>query len=481
MRRVNALDIFEHARKLHADGNLDGAERIYHQLLTHNINHLDFVLQIAQIHAQRGNHGLAIVLYKTVLEAHPELAKIWNNLGISLKLSHYNQSAELAFQRAFELEPDNVDFVSNISSIYVNAGEPDKIIEWADKAIALGPKDHAGVVQAEWHKALGLLEKKIYAQGWDCAEARLKPNSGCKVEVRNYRKDGTTHWWDGKSNGLVVVHGEQGLGDEIMFSSCLPDAVKTGAGIIFECAPRLESLFKRSFPEVEVIGTHNVNGEDLGGRHVDYKCAIGSLARFYRRSESDFPGKSFLIPDPQKVELYRERLESLGSRPKIGIGWQGGVIKTRVDLRSLFLQQLLPVLNQEADFLSLQYTPAAPEEVERFFSDTGIVIHHWPEAATGLDMDDQAALVANLDLVISVCQTNNHVSGGLGVPCWVLTPSRPSWREGMHGDMPWYRSVKLYRQIGDDWEGIISTVATDLKGTIDAYQRKLQGTEQAVA
>lgn len=482
MQRVRGTELFEHARRLHREGNLDAAERVYHQLLNHNLNHPDFVLQLAQIHAQRGEHGLAIVLYKHILDERPELGKIWNNLGISLKLLHYNESADFAFRQAIEREPENVDFLSNISSCFVNDGQPDKIIEWADKAIALGPEDHAGVVQARWHKALGLLEQKLYDPGWDYAEARLAPNSGCKIDVRNYAGEGMTPWWDGKSPGLVAIHGEQGLGDEIMFASCIPDAVKTGAEIVIECAPRLYDLFARSFPTCQVVGTHQLHGEGwLGNRQVDYKLAFGTLAKFYRRAEKDFPGAPYLIPDPRLSRHYAERLQAMGPRPKIGIAWQGGVIKTRVELRSVSLSQLAPILAQDADFISLQYTAAAEKEIGEFTRESGVMIHHWPEAAQGLDMDHQAALISQLDLVITVCQTAVHVAGGLGVPAIVLVPSKPSWRYGNEGGLPWYRSVELIRQVGDDWTPVIEKAQCSLQKLIENSKKNFIGPTRVTA
>lgn len=476
--RSFANQVIEKARKLHLEGNFNEAEALYHSVFNKDINNLDILLQIAQINHQKGNHGLAIVLYQKVVEIHPEIAAIWNNLGICLKLESMDESAEYCFKKAIELEPNQPDFPANISAIYVNQGQPDKILEWADKAIAIGPHDNPGVVQARWHKALALLEKKDFS-GWKYHESRLEEGAGCKVAFRNYQKEGVTPWWDGKSKGLVVLHGEQGIGDEIMFSSCIPDALKTGADFVFECTPRIAGLMARSFPDVKVIGTNNLNGEDwLNGGKVDYKLAIGSLPKFYRPHTDDCPGTPFLIPDPILVEHYKQRLSELGNRPKIGIAWMGGVLRTRVELRSLFLEQLNPILEQDFDFISLQYTNNAEPEIQAFEKETGIKIHHWPEAAKGIDMDDQAALISNLDLVITVCQTAVHVSGGLGVPCWVMTPSRPSWRYAIEGDIPWYESVKLYRQKGDDWETLVNEVASDLS---KKDFRRLQETESEAA
>lgn len=467
MKRVLVQDLLDQAQEFHKNGELDKAEKIYHDVLNNNVDNHWIVFLLAQIHLARKQFGIAIYLFRQVVREKPDFLEAWNNLGCALKCLHADESAEFCFKRAMEIDPSHFDFPSNISGIYVNRAQPDKVIEWSDKAIELaGPENDKapGIVQAKWHKAIALLEKKEFETAWDLHESRIENGSGCDIGVRNYSKDPNTVTprWDGKSKGLVVIHGEQGLGDEIMFSSCIPDAIKTGAELVFECAPRIGSLMKESFPEIKVIGTHKGNGEEwLGDRTVDFKCAVGTLPKFFRRSIESFPGTPFLKANAALSDSYGARLTELGNRPKIGIAWQGGVIKTRVDLRSVQLKQLLPILSQEADFVSLQYTQMAPLEIEEFFSQSGINIHHWPEAAKGMDMMHQAALVSQLDLVISVCQTCNHVAGGLDIPCWVLTPKWPSWREGVSGDMPWYRSVKLYRQI-ENWEPVINQMSEDL-------------------
>jgi hypothetical protein len=227
---------------------------------------------------------------------------------------------------------------------------------------------------------------------------------------------------------------------------------------------------------VLVHGTHETDGRDWrGGQKVDYKCALGSLPKILGlNTAQDFSGIPFLRADPELTSFYAKRLQSLGDKPKIGIAWQGGVQKTAVHLRSIPLAEWLPVLGQDATFVSLQYTDSAVQELLAFSAATGISIHHWVEAAKGEGMEEQAALISELDLVITVCQTAYHVAGGLGIPCWVLTPKKCSWREGITGNMPWYESVDLIRQNDDPWAHVLNRTADLLKQVLRATDRKLQ-------
>jgi tetratricopeptide (TPR) repeat protein len=411
---------------------------------------------------QMGWTGLAACLLQQTVQLCPTSAHAWNNLGICFKREHMNELADLAFEKAFRFEK-HPDFPSNQAAIYINNGTPERALELSERALALEP-DHA---QSLWHKGLALLEMQRWPEAWDAHEYRLHPASNCGVGERNYaRGDGEmTPWWDGESKGKVVIHGEQGLGDEILFASCLADAVATGAEIVFEPTVRLAGLMARSFPEIEVHGTDRHDGSEWmkEGQTVDYKCALGSLPKFWRRSEGAFPGKPYLIVDETKKRHWFFRLKKLGRKPKIGVAWQGGAQKTRIDLRSLPLEALIPIFRDDVDWISLQYTEAAKNEVRALEKERGVKVHHYgKDGPESPDMDDLAALVANLDLVVSVCQTSIHMAGGLGVPCWCLTPSAPAWRYGVTGNMPWYRAVDLIRQRGDDWGPVLDEVKSRL-------------------
>ena len=465
MRFVNTVELFDKAQEAHKKGDFDTADKMYNALLSKSLDNPNVLFLLGTVNMQKGNNGLAILLLNRCIERMPKdkdseeaLGAAWNHLAICLKKEDHVKSADFAYEQA-EKYLKQPGIPANRASIYINNGTPEKCIEHANRSLGIDPN----FIMAKWHKALGLLELQKWDEAWEWHEARLHPDSACDVGNRKYG-DEETPLWDGGSKGLVAVHGEQGLGDEIMFASCIPDAIKSGANLVIEPNPRLHGLFKRSFPECEVYGTHKSDGSEWkNGRKVDYKIALGSLPKFYRRKESDFPGKPYLIADPERAAFYRKRLDDIGTRPKIGIAWQGGVMKTGVSLRSIYLPDLEPILSQDADFISLAYHSTAEMDIAELEKKTGLVVHHWKEAASGEDMDDQAALISQLDLVITVCQTAVHVSGGLGIPCWVLTPSKPSWRYGVVGNMPWYESVDLYRQKKDeDWKPVINRAKEEL-------------------
>jgi hypothetical protein len=193
------------------------------------------------------------------------------------------------------------------------------------------------------------------------------------------------------------------------------------------------------------------------------------VPRILRSGPEHFPPHAgYLRADAERTAAWKARLAALGRGPKVGLSWQGGTQVSRAHLRSLSLERLLPVLRVPGvHFVNLQYTDSASERA-RLAQDHGIELVHWQEAIA--DYDETAALVAALDLTLSVCTALVHLAGALGKRVWVLTPFSPEWRYGYTGDrMVWYPEARLYRQARyGDWEPVIAAVAGQLKHCADA-------------
>lgn len=299
-----------------------------------------------------------------------------------------------------------------------------------------------------WNLSLLLLETGRFAEGFQLYEAGLH-----KDGMRAERMRGGVPRWEGQK-GTILVSGEQGIGDEIMFASILPDLMKTNE-VILECHPRLKTLFEKSFG-IRCYGTRKdkevfwVNDPP----QFDYKLMIGSLGRLHRTKIEDFTGKPYL-----KAEALPK-----GKKFRVGISWTGGRLPNRVEKRSVPLHYWRQILNQDCEFVSLQYTEGSEQEIESV-EKLGYKISQPPQAKAK-DYYETAQLVASCDLVISVCTSVVHLAGALGVPCWVMTPKYPAWRYQREGHMPWYRSVRLYRQPTDDrdsWLDVVNRISVDLE------------------
>ena len=227
--------------------------------------------------------------------------------------------------------------------------------------------------------------------------------------------------------------------------------------VIYDTMPRLEPLMKRSLPNVHVIGgrwdTDLVIPEGLT---PTYRVPAAGVPCYYRNRREDFPGKQYLTADPDMRKSMRGLLDTLGTKPKIGIAWTGGSKGTRGHFRTQDLESLTQLLRQDVEWVSLQYKDPS-QEIAEYEENRGIKIHHFPWITEVKDYDLTAALVAELDLVIAVPTSVTQLAGGLGQDAWVLVPEITGWLF-YRNDYPWAKSLKLYhdwtaKQIGDDLAG----------------------------
>lgn len=360
---------------------------------------------------------------------------------------------------------DRPDLHVTLGSALFAQGRVDDAVAGYHRALELAP-DYP---DALFHLGLIELMRGNYAKGWEGFEQRFrrprrKPVRSCEPV------------WDGSSlNGRnLMVMREQGLGDEIMFASCYAQVIQQAVHCGFECDPRLQKLFSRSFPDavfhpLEDLNTMQQTEPDFP---VDARVYAGSLPRHLRGSRQDFPAhQGYLRPDPERVAEWLDRLADLGDGLKVGLSWRGGTVFTHRERRTLKLEDLMPVLSVPGvNWVNLQYGKR-DEELAGFSGSTGIRITDWPQAIDG-DYDETAALVSALDLVVSVCTSVVHLSGALGKPVWVMTAHVPEWRYGLdRDDMPWYPAVQLFRQDEQGrWGDVIDNVARQLQKLVGAQK-----------
>ena len=444
------MQLFEEATKFHLAGNYPEAERIYDMLLTQNHDNPGLLATMGTMYLQSRRYGLAISFLHRAAEKSPQ-SDIWCNLGIAYKYTGQQEKSRKYLTKAIEHNP-SADALANYSALFTNNATPEKAIEFSKKAIKIDPQ--CGI--AHWNMALAMLEASQWETAWDEHEW------GFKSKMRIDRKIADAPEWDGTPNKTVVVYGEQGIGDEIMFASMLPDILKTNT-VILECHKRLKTLFEQSFPGLICYGTREDKEITWPNDHnIDYRVSIGSLGKFYRRSRSAFPGTPYLLSDTAPK----------GDKFRVGISWTGGLKAGRIAVRSIPLSWWKSILSNNVEFISLQYTDCADDlaEMENF----GYRIKQFDEIKAD-DFTETAKLVKSCDLVISVCTSVIHLAGALGVPCWVMVPNKPAWRYGVTGGMPWYKSVRLYRQPTGDigaWMPVLRRVGLDLSELIEGKERK---------
>lgn len=364
------------------------------------------------------------------------------------------QQAVLNAQRALDTEPTDIDARVTMGNMLRESGNLAASVTHFENALALNPNN----AEAQLGLAFVYLLQGQFQEGWPLYEAR-RVTAESTERLINYPE------WQGETltDKTLLIYGEQGLGDDIMFASCYQEIISGGGKVVIDCEPRLASLFVRSFPQALVLGSPRYGIPTWASRapNIDFKIPSGSLPRMSRTQWKDFPRHpGYLRPDQERVEIWQDKLRRLGPGLKVGIVWQGGMGKTRKASRSIPLDQWAPILaTQGCRFFSLQHGNAI-RDVETA-QHAGFDVTHWEEAIG--DLEEAAALIASLDLVITICSTIVHLTGSLGKPVWVLAPHVPEWRYLLTGDeMPWYPSARLYRASAESAYSAIKDVGREL-------------------
>jgi len=364
-------------------------------------------------------------------------------MGMCLETADPEQAREL-FQHSYNIKPDNCSGYANEGLLCLQNGDPEGCIELSNKALEIDPS----LVAPKHNISLAQIMLRQWKEGWTNYFETLG------VKHREKQDYGLPDW--NGEDGTVLVYGEQGVGDEIMFASCLPDLMKTNK-VVFDTDSRLYGLFRRTFTSAKIYGTRFSKHKDWKVE-ADYQCAIGQLPHFYRNEDKDFPATPYLHPDPERCIQWRALFDTFKGK-KVGIAWNGGLKHTGAHKRSLQLSDFEPLFNDTDTFISLEYKPTNLDEVEKYG------IKEYPRAtAKGGDIDDLAALINELDLVVTACTTVVYVAGALGIPCIVLVPDKPGYRYHIEGQFPWYESVRLVRQKnGETWKSVVKKAMSEVK------------------
>lgn len=445
----------------------------------------------------KGETASAESYLRQALKRSPDNTGILQNLGSALYRQGRTEEAAEHYWRAIRLNPADSQAAQNLGILLTDVGAGDEGLALAelvqphqprlaaliraDSLMNLGRYDESAAILDELDAAIpgdpavlyrrGFIRLTLcdFKGGWQDYESRWRVDSFVKDSAAPASQPfipvlDVAATPKSLARRRVLVVGEQGIGDQIMFASIIPDLARTAAEVTFLTEKRLCALFANSFPDVQVTPLVEAN---VSAADYDKVIALGSLGRIFRNRSQAFPGEPYLRPREEAVRRWDKKL---GRRPKalrIGVSWRGGTKKTRAGQRSITLERLRPVLDLPGcEFVNLQYGDVAAE-IAAFNAGRDNPIRFFPPAETN-DFEELAALLEGLDAVVSVQTAVVHLCGAIGKECLTLIPARPEWRYTARAKrLPWYRSVRLFRQAeGDDWDNVVARVADDLRARI---------------
>ena len=433
------------------------------------LEHLQHALRLAPLDAgihfelaltrnRAGDVQGAVAAYQRALELEPDYAAANTNLGLTY-LSQLGDAhrAQEYFERAIAIDPGLVAAQANLGLALEEQGQGDAAIAHYERLISAHPAE----TEYRWHRALVLLGSGDYARGWEDYELRNARTTGVGPRVFPFPV------WQGvalRKGAALLVYAEQGIGDEIMFASCVPDLLERGVNLVIECDPRLAMLFARSFPAARVHGAPRDGDRSWLAQfpEIETQISIASLPRLLRRNAADFPRHAgYLRADPGRVARWRTRLAEEASGHKVGIAWGGGTAKTRRDLRSIALAGLAPLLKVPG-LTCVNLQRGAGAALAEFASTQGARVVTVDEILE--DIDETAALMQALDGVITADNSIAHLAGALGVRTFVMLAHHADWRWLQTVSASgWYPSLTLCRQARTgDWAPVIDSVIAGL-------------------
>lgn len=489
---------------LRAVGRTRDAIQSYQSAIGLGADDVGLWFNLANAFKEHGDHQPAVDAYQKAIARNPKFSPAHNNLGLTFQLQSEWELACQSHRRAVECQPHfpeahfnlanalqqllmtddaianyrvAIDQQPNYSEAHINLGyayeelaQFDKALASFERAIEVDPQS----ADAHFNRALLLLRNESLATGWDEYEWRWqrkkRPSSAIFPE------------WNGQctlQGKSLYVYAEQGLGDEIMFASCLPDVTNRVDNIVLECDSRLLPIMQRSFPQVAVIDKANSNLTKVQKSDIE-QIAIASLPRHFRRDFGSFPQHNgYLKADRARKEYWSNQLSQLGPSLKVGISWQGGADELTRKKRTVPFGSWEPLFAiPGVDMIDLQY---GPTHIEQSFAQTNWnrPLHSWDQINPLADLEEMAALIASLDLIISVDNSTVHLAGALGTPTWVLSPFAADWRWFVNKTKsPWYPAIQLFSQSTPyAWSDVITNVTAALQRKVRDFND--QQTEQA--
>jgi tetratricopeptide (TPR) repeat protein len=430
-------------------GQMDEALTCYREALRLNADAAEIHYNMANLYKETDRRDLAVVSYQEALHINPYLTDARYNLGNTLRDMGRYDEAIACYKIILDREPDYLEAYNNMGVAFKEKGDTVRAIACYEKALEINP----GIAETQWNLSLVYLLAGEFEEGWRRYEWRWQ-----KADYRPYLRHFSQPLWDGSAiaGKTILLHAEQGYGDAVQFVRYVPQVAAMGADVIVEAPRGLAALFKA------MPGIHHIvqRGDELPP--FDVHCPLLTLPMVFETRLSSIPGHlPYLVADPEKKEAWRLKLAADGDSFKVGLVWSGNPEHKNDRNRSLPLERLVPLLSVDGvSFYSLQKGEAA-----RMLSDgryEGRIIDYTGELN---DFADTAALLVNLDLVISVDTAVAHLVGALAAPVWLMLPFAPDWRWLLgRTDSPWYPTMRLFRQHAPGaWEPVIEEMIAGLK------------------
>lgn len=428
-------------------GDVDKAMNCYEEIIRRNPLHANTLNAIGSVLQEEGKIDEAEGYYRKALQINTNMPEALNNLGTVLKERGQTDESELLYSKALQVNPEFVAALNNLGTLLREKGQLEDAEMFYKRAIDIVPD----FTEAHWNRAFTNLLAGNFSEGWKEYEWRWKIQD-------HYLPSLSQPLWDGSDirGRTILLHAEQGLGDTIQFIRYAPLVASMGAKVIVVCQKELSRIVQT----VENIGHVVAYGDALP--YFEIHCPLMRLPMIFQTTLETIPVKiPYMSAAPSLVAQWKQRIRNDSSMFKIGLAWAGRPTHVDDRNRSCPLELLLPLIKLDNITLYSLQKGSVARQIENL--PRGVKIIDYVQMLH--DFYDTAALIENLDLVITVDTALAHLTGALGKSVWTLLRYAPDWRWLLNReDSPWYPTMRLFRQQSPgDWKGVVERVTGSIK------------------
>jgi len=456
------------------------AEKFLRIFLRMQPGNVDGTINLAGILRDQGRFDHAVELLRTRIYANPQHYDLWNALGTVLIEAGDPVQAATFYQESLRINPEFARAWNNLAYAHDLVGDSQSAIEAFDKALdaATSRKDQAIMRHG---RSLSYLGAGDLERGWAEYAVRLDPDykDATLFEISLPRWDGTDPAQ--LKDKTVVMVGEQGLGDEVMFMNTTKDVIEAigpDGELRIACEKRLIPLFHRSFPDlmIEAHASASVEGRDWRVAEsvirnkppADLWFPMGNAARAFRPSLERFPEDcGFLVADPEQIAHWQAELAKLGGGLKVGLLWKSLKMTAKRQKYFSAFETWKPVLEMPGiTLVNLQYGDV-DEDLARAEKDFGVKIHQPADVDLKMDLDGVAALGKALDVIVGPMNATANLTCAVGGEALIATPTAQGWSKLGSDGLPWYPTARLFHGTTfGDWDTPMKAIAAELAARV---------------
>ena len=434
-------------------GNLNEAIKYFEKATVLNPNLIQGFFNLGIILQEKNLNNESIKYFEKVLSINPKQEQAYNSLGYSYQRINKIDESISAYKKAISINPNYAEAFNNLGIVYRDLGNLEESVNAYKKAISINPN----YAEAFNNLSYTYLQQYNFDKSFKYLEWRWKSQKRIGNKFESIKP-----LWNGEKEKKIFIWKEQGIGDEIMFCSIIPEILNISKKVILCCDERLISIFKRSISNnIKYI----TNFDQISENEFDYHIPMGSLQRLFRNKIEDYKvsAKGYLLDDKKRTSILEQNLKKNNNK-LIGISWHTNSFISMKNFRNISLEKLTLSLNfPKIDFINLQYGDFS-EEIKLLNDRHNINIYDDLEIDKKNDLDGLVSLIAACDLVITIDNITAHLAGNLGISSMILLPYTSDPRWGLKDENSYlYNSVKLYRQLNlGNWDDVLKKLRKDV-------------------